>query len=90
MELLGVLLAVQGTTVATVATQGATVATVALRMRAEARKHGVPILENKPVARALKATGKVGRAIPVELYDAAAKIIAHVMQIRARAQGASA
>ena len=58
---------------------------VALRMRAEARRHGVPILENKPVARALKATGKVGQAIPVELYDAAARIIAHVMQIQGRA-----
>lgn len=57
---------------------------VALRMRAEARKHGVPILENKPVARALKATGKVGQIIPVELYEAAARVIAHVMSIRAR------
>lgn len=57
---------------------------VALRMRAEARKHGVPILENKPVARAMHANGKVGQLIPVELYEAAARIIAHVMSIRAR------
>ncbi len=61
---------------------------IALRMRAEARKHGIPILENKPVARALKATGKVGRAIPFDLYEAAARIVAHVMQIRARQSGA--
>ncbi|HJL19599.1 MAG TPA: EscU/YscU/HrcU family type III secretion system export apparatus switch protein [Sandaracinaceae bacterium LLY-WYZ-13_1] len=60
---------------------------VALRMRVEARKHGVPIVENKPLARALKATGKVGRPIPVELYEKAARVIAHVMQIGGRAGG---
>ncbi|MGE0791188.1 MAG: flagellar biosynthesis protein FlhB [Sandaracinaceae bacterium] len=60
---------------------------VALRMRAEARKRGVPILENKPLARALHATGKIGRAIPFELYEAAAVVIAHVMGIRARVRG---
>lgn len=55
---------------------------VALEMRTEARKHGVPIIENKPLARAMYATGKLGRAIPVELYEAVAEIIAHVLRIR--------
>ncbi|MFK7988941.1 MAG: flagellar biosynthesis protein FlhB [Sandaracinaceae bacterium] len=56
---------------------------VALKMRAEARKHGVPILENKPLARALKANGTLGQPIPLELYEAAARVIAHVMGLRA-------
>lgn len=60
---------------------------VALQMRAEARKHRVPVVENKPLARALKATAKVGQPIPVELYEAAARVIAHVMSIGAE-QGA--
>lgn len=59
---------------------------IALRMRTEARKHGIPILENKPLARALEATGKVGRSIPAELYGVAAKVIAHVMRIRGGAR----
>lgn len=55
----------------------------ALRMRAEARKRAIPIVENRPLARALHKTSKVGRPIPVELYRAVAEIIAHVMRLRA-------
>ena len=55
---------------------------IALRMRAAAREHGIPILENKPLARALRASGKVGQPIPFDLYEAAARVIAHVMTIR--------
>jgi flagellar biosynthetic protein FlhB len=55
---------------------------VALAMRAEARKHGIPIVENRPLARALHAKGKVGKMIPVELYEAAARVIAHVLSLR--------
>ncbi len=54
---------------------------VAMRIRAEARKHGVPIIENKPLARAINATTKVGQTIPLELYEVAARVIAHVMSI---------
>ena len=55
---------------------------LALRMREEGRKHGIPIVENRPLARAMHATGKLGRPIPVELYEAVATVIAHVMRIR--------
>ena len=37
---------------------------VALRIRAEARKHGIPILENRRLARALDAEVQIGRAVP--------------------------
>lgn len=62
---------------------------LALKMRVEARRHGVPILEDRPFARALHGTAKVGQLIPYELYESAARVIAHVMALRARS-GASA
>lgn len=58
----------------------------ALRMRTGARKHGVPIVENRPLARALHKTCKIGRPIPSDLYRAVAEVIAHVMRIRAGVQ----
>ncbi|MBN8616755.1 MAG: EscU/YscU/HrcU family type III secretion system export apparatus switch protein [Deltaproteobacteria bacterium] len=57
---------------------------IALRMKEEARARRVPILEDRPLARAMYASAKAGRPIPVELYEAVARVIAHVMRIRAR------
>lgn len=50
----------------------------AQRIKALAAEHGVPTVENKPVARLLFAMGKVGEAIPPELYQAVAQILAVV------------
>ena len=50
----------------------------AQRIREEARWAGVPIVENKPVARLLFAMGRVGDVIPPELYKAVAEILAVV------------
>lgn len=50
----------------------------ALRIKALAAENGVPIVENKPVARLLFAMGKVGETIPAELYSAVAAILAVV------------
>lgn len=49
---------------------------LAERIRKIARDNGVPTIENKPVARALLATCRVGRAIPPVLYAAVAEILA--------------
>ena len=54
----------------------------ALAMRRRARKHGVPVVENKPLARAMHREAQVGAMIPVDLYTAVAEIIAHVMRLR--------
>lgn len=43
---------------------------------------GVPVVENKPLARALYKTAKVGLPIPVELYVAVAEILAWVIKQR--------
>ena len=50
----------------------------AQRIKATAAQHGVPTIENKPVARMLFALGRVGEAIPGELYQAVAEILALV------------
>jgi len=50
----------------------------AQRIKALAAENGVPMVENKPVARALYALGEVGEAIPAELYQAVASILAVV------------
>jgi flagellar biosynthetic protein FlhB len=50
----------------------------ARRIKALAEEHGVPTVENKPVARVLFAMGRVGENIPPELYQAVAEILAVV------------
>jgi flagellar biosynthetic protein FlhB len=50
----------------------------AQRIKAIAAENGVPMVENKPVARLLFAMGKVGESIPSELYQAVAEILAVV------------
>lgn len=55
---------------------------VAERIKAIAREAGIPIVENKPVARALIKSAKVGTMIPVDLYLAVAEILAYVIKTR--------
>jgi flagellar biosynthetic protein FlhB len=54
----------------------------ALRIRAEARKYGIPILENRPLARALDAEVPVGHAIPLAHFAAVARVLAFVFRLR--------
>lgn len=53
----------------------------ALEMRKAARKLRIPIVENRPLARALHATGNVGKPIPLDLYRSVAAVIAEVLRI---------
>lgn len=50
----------------------------ARRIKELAANHDVPMVENKPVARMLYKVGKVGKPVPVELYQAVADILAFV------------
>lgn len=54
----------------------------ALRIRAEARKHGIPILENRPLARALDAQVPLGRPVPAAHFAAVARVLAFVYRLR--------
>jgi len=56
---------------------------LALEMRAQARRHQVPMVENRPLARSLYANGKPGQPIPVELFRGVAEVIAFVMKLSA-------
>lgn len=60
------------------------------QIRAIAGKHGVPIMRNIPVARALISTGKVGHPIPPALYAAVAEVLAFIYRQRGRLPGALA
>lgn len=51
---------------------------IALKIREIAKEHGVPVVENPPVARMLHRYGKVDRTIPVELYQMTATVLAYV------------
>lgn len=55
---------------------------MALKIIEIARKHGVPVLENPPLARTLFALVKVGAEIPADLYRAVAEVLAYVYSIR--------
>ncbi len=55
---------------------------MAERIRVLAREAGVPIVENRPLARALWKMGRVGFPIPVELYVAVAEVLAWVIRQR--------
>ncbi len=57
---------------------------VALRIRAEAAKHEVPIVEDPPLARALYAAIDLDEAIPEEHFAAVAKVIGFVMTRKKR------
>jgi flagellar biosynthetic protein FlhB len=59
---------------------------LAEEIKAEARRAGVPIVENPPLARSLYRTVEVGQAIPVELYAAVAAILAYLYRQRVEAE----
>ena len=60
---------------------------VALRIRALAEEHDVPIVEDPPLARALFASADLEDPIPVEHYQAVAKVIGYVMSLADRRRG---
>ncbi len=57
---------------------------IADKIREEARKHGVPIREDKPLARAMFRSVEVGDLLPAEFYAAIAAILASVFRARRR------
>jgi len=57
---------------------------VALHIRELAKEAGIPIVENRILARAIVARVKVGKAIPVDLYAAVAEVLAFVYRLRAQ------
>lgn len=63
---------------------------IALRLRAAAEEARVPVVENPPLARALYAAVEIDGEIPVEHYEAVAKVIGYVMGQSRRQQSRAA
>jgi len=57
---------------------------VALFIRKLACESGIPVVENRPLARAIAARVRVGRQIPVDLYAAVAEVLAFVYRLKNR------
>jgi len=57
---------------------------MAEKIRILARKHGIPIMEDKPLARSLFKV-KLDSFIPEELYKAVARILAYIYKLRGAA-----
>lgn len=55
---------------------------IALRIREEAAKHGIPMLEAPSLARALYRHCEIGDEIPAALYSAVAEVLAWVYGLR--------
>ncbi|MBR4695288.1 MAG: flagellar biosynthesis protein FlhB [Selenomonadaceae bacterium] len=55
---------------------------VAQKIKEIAKEHKVPIVENKPLARALFAAVEVGDMVPTELYQAVAEVLAYVYRLK--------
>lgn len=55
---------------------------VAMRIREVAAEHGVPFVENPPLARALYASVELDQEVPPDHYKAVAEVISYVMKLR--------
>lgn len=55
---------------------------VAEKIKAIAREHNIPVIENKPLARTIYKTLKIGQVIPRELFVAVAEVLSYVYKLR--------
>ena len=61
---------------------------IAGKIRELGAKHGVPLVEAPPLARALFRWSEIGEQIPIRLYAAVAEVLAYIFQLnRYREQG---
>jgi len=57
---------------------------IALKIREVAEEHDVPIVENPPLARALFTSAELDEEIPMMHYEAVAKVISYVYQLKGK------
>jgi flagellar biosynthetic protein FlhB len=55
---------------------------IAQRIREIALEHGVPIVEDKPLARLLYSSADVGDPVPQKLFQAVAQVLAYIYRMR--------
>ena len=57
---------------------------IAEKIKEVAEKFGIPVIENKPLARALFEIAEIGMLIPEKLYRAVAEVLAHVYKAKGK------
>lgn len=57
---------------------------LAARIKEVAKEHKIEIVENKPLARMLYANVDIGQAVPPELYQAVAEVLAFVYHLKGK------
>ena len=57
---------------------------IAQRIKQIAREHNVPVVENKPLARALYSTTEVDQEISYDLFQGVAQILAYIYSLKRR------
>ncbi len=57
---------------------------IAQKIREVATEHGIPLVENKPLARTIYQTVDLGGFIPSNLYRAMAEVLAYVYRLKGR------
>jgi flagellar biosynthetic protein FlhB len=62
---------------------------LALRIRTRAAEHGVAVVPDPPLARALYSSVEIGRMIPEELYQAVAQLLAYVYKVAGATRSAA-
>ena len=57
---------------------------IASKIREKAEEHGVPMVRNVSLARTLYKSCEIGEEVPLELYEAVARVLAFVYALKAR------
>jgi flagellar biosynthesis protein FlhB len=55
---------------------------LAQKIKELAQEHGIPLVENKPLAQTLYKTVEIGQSIPADLYKAIAEILAYIYKAK--------
>ncbi len=55
---------------------------IAEKIKEIARQHNIPVIENKPLARTIYKTLKIGQVVPRELFVAVAEVLSYVYKLR--------
>lgn len=55
---------------------------IAEKIKSLAREHNIPVVENKPLARTIYKTMKIGQVIPRDLYVAVAEVLSYVYKLK--------
>jgi flagellar biosynthetic protein FlhB len=55
---------------------------LALKIRELAQEHGIPLVENRPLAQTLYKSVEIGESIPSDLYKAVAEILAYIYKAK--------